>query len=142
MNGETRPACAAEQSGAAGRQVSLIPALFPEMPPEERRVWAALQAHQGRENAVTGETLCQATGLAWRVCRQALKNLVEVYRKRIGSVPDSPPGYFLIQTAAELDDVCDRYRGQALSLLHREAVLRRIGLAELLGQMEMHARGG
>lgn len=122
------------------RQASLVEARFPDMSPEERSVWDALQAHRGRVRAVTGEGLCEATGLDWRACRKVLKALVEVYRKRVGSGPANPPGYFLIEKAEELDDVCKRYRKQALSLLRREAILRRTSLEELLGQMQLEAR--
>lgn len=121
------------------RQESLIPALFPEMSPEEQRVWNYLKFRQGRERAITGRELEMYTGIDWRTCRDIIKTLVEAYGKRIGSVPGSPPGYFVIATAGELEDVCSRYRGQALSLLRREAILRRMSVRELLGQMELQA---
>ncbi|MBU2051365.1 MAG: hypothetical protein KKH61_20650 [Gammaproteobacteria bacterium] len=124
----------------SARQADLFQAFFPEMSPEERKVWSALQNHRGRQDAITGDDLALATGLTWRKGRDIMKTLVEVYRKRIGGVPGSPPGYFLIESPEELEDVCRRYRGQALSLLRREAILRRMSLEELCGQLTMKAR--
>ena len=122
-------------------QADMFQAFFPEMHPDERQVWNVLRAHLGRSAAITGGDLAMATGLPWRECRRIMKTLVEVYRKRIGGVPGSPPGYFLIESREELDDVCSRYRGQALSLLRREAILRRMSMEELFGQLTLEARG-
>ena len=119
------------------RQESFFPALLPDLSPEERKVWEVLQQHSGRDSAVTKETICLATGLDERVFREAKKTLVEVYEYQIGSAPTRPPGYFLITSAKELDDVCNRYHDQALSLLRTEAALRRIALHKLLGQMHL-----
>lgn len=121
-------------------QESLLTAFFPQMSPDERQVWGCLQNHVGHENAITWEDICLATGLDNRKARQAKENLINVYRKRVGSTPVSPYGVFLIQDAAELEDVCKRYRGQALSLMRTEANLRRIGMEELLGQLALEAR--
>ncbi len=122
------------------RQADLFQAFFPEMHPDERRVWEALQVHRGRNAAITGDDLALATGLPWRECRRILKILVECYQKRIGGAPGSPPGYFLIESREELEDVCSRYRGQALSLLRREAILRRMSMDELCGQLALGAQ--
>ena len=124
------------------RQESFLRARFPAMSPEERQVWEALQQHRGRDRAVTKEAICEATGLEERAFRAAKKALVEIYGKRIGSAPTRPPGYFLVESAPELDDVCNRYHGQALSLLRTEAALRRVALWELLGQMHLRLKRG
>ena len=127
---------------AGALQQSLIPALYPEMSPEERLVWGVLQNHVGRAHAITWEEICQATGLDNRKARAAKETLVNVYRKPIGSSTANPPGVFVLRDEKELEEVCGRYHGQAMSQLRTVASLRRIGLDELLGRLQLQARGG
>lgn len=50
-------------------------------------------------------------------------------------------GYFMAETAEELDETCNFLRSRALSSLKAESRLRRISLAELLGQFKLINEG-
>lgn len=124
------------------QQLSLMSDLFrsSDLTPEERRVWSVLQYRTGAVNAITKERLSESVGMHERAVREAIKALVEVRRKPIGSTPSTPPGYFVIDHPDEARRVCKRYRGQALSLLRREAAIRRMSMDELLGQLTLDLR--
>ncbi|RJP59024.1 MAG: hypothetical protein C4549_02755, partial [Deltaproteobacteria bacterium] len=47
-------------------------------------------------------------------------------------------GYYLAGVGSELEDYLGRIRRRALKSLWMESKVRRIGLAELLGQMQMN----
>ena len=111
--------------------------LFQEMTPDEKRVLRVLQAHRGRANAITGADLASRVELPWRACREVMKSLIEIHHCRIGSAPGRPPGYFMIETAEEAQEVYRVLRGQGLSTLKRAAVIRGIGLRELVGQLSL-----
>jgi len=111
--------------------------LFSEMPPDEQRVWRALQAHAGRASAITGEALAEGTGLPWRECRQVMKDLIEIHHKRIGSSPSRPAGYYIIETPDEEEATYQTLKGQAISTLKRASVIRRVSLREIFGQLAL-----
>lgn len=111
--------------------------LFLGMTPDEKRVWGVLQNHRGRASAITGEELARQVGLHWRLCREVMKSLIETHHCRIGSAPGRPPGYFIIETPEEAEATYETLKGQGLSTLKRAAVIRRVSLRELFGQLQM-----
>ena len=46
-------------------------------------------------------------------------------------------GYYIAESAEELEDTCQFLRQRALHSLHLEACLRKLPLADLLGQMHL-----
>lgn len=110
----------------------------------EASILLALEQHPGRDEAISREALvrqvCDIEGFAVceRFVRATIKHLVERHGARIGSCAR---GYFMIQTAEELQGACKYYHGYAMSLLHVEAKLRKESLPELLGQILMEFGG-
>jgi len=51
-------------------------------------------------------------------------------------------GYYLASAGSELKDYLSRLRRRALKVLSLEAKMRKMTLAELLGQIELNLRGG
>ncbi len=51
-------------------------------------------------------------------------------------------GYYLPATNSELDDYLGRDKRRALRVLHKIARMKKIGLFELLGQMQLSLTGG
>lgn len=122
------------------RQLSIFEPAYPEMTAIEESVWKEIQHHPGQHTAIRLSSLVEITGIPERAVRSALKNLVEVYGMLVGSTSTNPPGYFLIQTPEELEDVCRRYNGYGLSMLRRSSRLRGIALSELFGQLQLQAQ--
>lgn len=126
--------CSGQAQGGPVPQLSM---LFLEMTPDEKRVWRILQDHRGRARAITGAELAAQAEIPWRECRDLMKTLIEFHHCRIGSAPGRPPGYFIIETAAEAEECYRVLRGQGLSTLKRAAVLRGIELRKLVGQLSL-----
>jgi hypothetical protein len=107
----------------------------------ELAILAILEQRQGRENAISRASLVEAINIdqplfpvGERLIRKTIKHLQSQHGERIGSCSW---GYFMTQTAEELEAVCRYYDNYALSSLHVSARLRRIALPELLGQMKL-----
>ncbi len=98
-----------------------------------------LEAHRGKDQAIARPELVDRVHAQMpfandREIRERIKHLVRKHGLRIGSCFY---GYFLVQTAEELQGVCKYYRSYALTMLSTEAQLRKVHLKELLGQMTM-----
>ena len=113
--------------------------IHPTTPPPEyiRAVWNVLRARRGRALAIGKSEIARHLGIHERRVTHAVKVLVEVMHYRIGSTPSHPPGYFVIETQNEADECCERYHGQALSLLHRERILRDVVAARLTDRLKI-----
>ena len=106
--------------------------------PDESLVWDALStSHRGRGEAITQASLSTVVGMPARSLRRVIKSLIQTHGLPIGSAPDWPAGYFVIETQHELAKTADRYRRQALSLLYREMRLRKMTAHQLARQIEM-----
>lgn len=119
-------------------QASFMTQLLEHLSTEEALVWDVLQDYRGQANAITNQRLAAATGLPERRLRDVIKTLVEDYHKSIGSLPGI--GVFLITNLEERQAVVDFYRGHALSLLKRMAILSHFSTAHLLEQLELDLR--
>ena len=73
---------------------------------------------------------------------RALRTLITTLRKEgvpIGSVSSKTGGgYYICRAGSELDAFCKRLRRRALRALGMESKLRKVGLPELLGQMQLN----
>ena len=105
----------------------------------ESTILQIIEPRQGRENAISRASLVEAVNLDRplfpvheRRIREVIKHLQSQHAVRIGSCHF---GYYMVQTAEELEEVCKYYDGYALSSLHVSARLRKIALPELLGQL-------
>lgn len=105
-----------------------------------------LEAHRGRESAISRADLVEKINSEAplivkyheREIRDTIKHLVTRHGERIGSCKN---GYYMIETSEELEQACKYYHSYAMSLLHVEARLRKVALADLLGQLRMDFGG-
>lgn len=97
-------------------------------------VLAALSAHIGCAHGIDAVALARCCGITVRNLRHCISEL-----RRDGSAVCGRPetGYFLAATAAELDESCQFLRSRALHSLALEARLRKIPLADLIGQLHL-----
>lgn len=58
----------------------------------------------------------------------------------VASTTEAPFGVYLIETAQELDDYCANLQARGLSVLRRAALLKKVHLPELLGQLALESR--
>ena len=101
-----------------------------------------LEAHQGKEFACSRERLVEKINegcappdqVGERKIRATIKHLVTQHGVAIGS---GPKGYFMAETAEEIEAVCKYYDGYGLSSLFVSAKLRKIEMRDYLGQLSM-----
>jgi hypothetical protein len=92
------------------------------------------QHHLGAARGVRAYELAAAVGCAERELRHVISQL----REQGVAVCGTPhTGYFVAQTAEELEDSCAFLRARAMHSLHLEARLRRVPLPALLGQLRV-----
>lgn len=105
------------------------------------QVLAALIDHQGRARGIhIGQLVTQITNclLASDGQERAVRKLVNDLRLEGHPICAHPAcGYFMAVTADELDETCQFLRSRAMSSLKAESRLRRISMAELLGQFSL-----
>lgn len=90
--------------------------------------------HAGRAAGIGAEDLARQLCLHERT----LRSLISEARENglaISATPES--GYYVAQTAAELDESCEFLRSRAMHSLRMEAQLRRIPMPDLLGQLHL-----
>jgi len=103
-------------------------------PADKARVLAALIGHRGRANGITARTLAQQIEISERDVRHAVTELREEEFAICGH-PSS--GYFIAETAAEIEETCEFLRGRALHSLMLASRLSKKPLAELIGQLRL-----
>jgi hypothetical protein len=91
-------------------------------------------SHIGASRGIGARALAGALGVRERVLRLLISDARED-GIAIAGTPDT--GYFIAETAAELEDCCAFLRSRAMHSLHIEAQLRRMPLADLLGQLHL-----
>ncbi|MBI4621069.1 MAG: hypothetical protein HY739_13060 [Desulfobacterales bacterium] len=108
-----------------------------------------LSRHIGKEKAIgMAELYQEAFGKSWehRINdTRLLRTVITLLRKDgVAICSDSSQhggGYYLASAGSELEDYLGRIRQRALKALSMESRIRRIGIAELLGQMQMNIEG-
>jgi len=93
-----------------------------------------MQNHIGRDLGIRGEDLADALNTTTRELR-TLTDLVIDEGILLCSHPSY--GYWIALNAEELEATCQFHRSRALHELAKEAKLRKIGLADLLGQLHL-----
>ncbi len=90
--------------------------------------------HMGRKRGVTAHMLAARLGITERL----LRTLISDARREGTAIAGTPEtGYYIAQTAAELDECCRFLRSRAMHSLAIEARLRGVALPELLGQLRV-----
>lgn len=88
----------------------------------------------GARNGATAKRLAQMLV----VNERTLRNLITELRSEGMAICGTPEtGYFTAETAEELQETCTFLRSRALRSLYLESRLKKIPLAQLLGQMQL-----
>ena len=103
----------------------------------ESRVLGALSAHRGRGRAIALPDLSRAVETSPRMVQHVVHRLRIEHGAPIASAAGKPCGYYLAETADEVEQCYREHRAKALSTLAAMAALRRIHLADLLGQLQL-----
>lgn len=94
----------------------------------------ALSGSVGRDNGKS----CAALALALGIPERGVRDLVTELREQGIAVCGKPnTGYFIAETAAELEETCAFLRSRAMHSLVLEAKLRNLPLADLVGQLRL-----
>ncbi len=107
---------------------------------EESLVWAEIWRAKGRADAVPIAAIRERAHLPERTIKKAVRGLRVRHSLLIGAVREKDGGYYLIQTADELEETVGYLKSQALSELVSAYILlgkSQVRLRELLGQMEL-----
>lgn len=95
---------------------------------------AEMQNHIGRDCAISGESLAKALNTNMRNVRHMTD---EAIKSGIALCSHPAHGYWIALNAEELEYACQFHRSRALHELHKEALLRRMPLPDLLGQLHL-----
>lgn len=114
------------------------------------RLLMILSRHMGRARTIgMGELYERVFRQKWnnRINdTRKLRTLITMLRNKgvpiCSSVAQSGGGYYLASAGSEFDEFCTKmYRLPALKKLKQEAVMRKVALPELLGQIQMNLEG-
>ena len=109
----------------------------------ERRakLMTVMTGHVGRIQAISMGALYKAVfGRDWTdkindTCK--LRDLITTLRKEGLPICSTWDGYYLAAAGSELQDYLARYKRRALRILARVAMIKKITLPELMGQIQM-----
>jgi hypothetical protein len=105
---------------------------------DERRVAKLIAPHKGAANPVSIAVIAAATGLGERTVKGLVARLIVTHRMRIGGRREAPVGYFMIESATDLEVAVRPLRNQVIEMWHRLRVLEnKHELARLLGQLSL-----
>lgn len=110
---------------------------------DERSVWRVLYCRRGLRQALSIREIGASTALSDRAVKGAVAGLITRHNVAVGSSRRTPCGYYLLDTAEELEATCRPLERQAIAMFRRIRALRGprdARLRELLGQMELEAR--
>lgn len=94
-----------------------------------------LSTRRGRANGISVKLLAQLSGVHERGVRTAVSELRE---QGLAVCSHPSAGYWIADSAKELDDCCQFLRSRALHSLLLEARLRNVALPDLLGQLRLN----
>lgn len=91
-------------------------------------------SHMGQAEGIACKALAAEVSASQREVRKAITELRE-HGQPICGTPAR--GYYMAQTAEELDETCRFLRGRAMCSLRLESQLRRVPLSYLMGQLQL-----
>jgi hypothetical protein len=110
--------------------------------PEARKMLGLLVHHKGARAAIKGAEIASWLKVGEREVKALAKSLVEDYGIPLGASRVHPFGYYLIETADELENAISIYTDEMRSLARR---VRALGgpqrTAELFGQIQLALTG-
>ena len=109
-------------------------------------ILAVLSRHIGREKAIDmGALYSSVFGKDWQnkiSDTRTLRKIITILRKEgvpiCSTSAKNGGGYYIAAAGSELEDYLARLRRRSLTALWMESRIRRIGLPEMLGQMQMN----
>ena len=104
--------------------------------PEEFEVKHVLRRHQGKEQAIRVDVLAAIVKMPSVKVRETVRELIVTHGIPIGSSVAQPAGYYWIVDREETEENYQKLRHRGISVLQRAACLRRIGLKELLRELQ------
>lgn len=108
------------------------------LPYDAAQMLTRLQYHRGAARALQVRDLAESLKLSERDVKALAKCLVEDFEVPIGASRQKPYGYYLIETAQELEDAVQIYVAEIRSLARRVRVLAgKHRVAELAGQLTL-----
>jgi biotin operon repressor len=93
-----------------------------------------LSHHIGKGNGIGVKQLATMLDIDERYTRKFISDLREEGHAICGTPQD---GYYIAETAEELEHTCAFLRNRALHSLHLESRLRKIPLSDLIGQLHV-----
>ncbi len=108
-----------------------------EMDTQEACVLYVLRDHTGRASAIGCEALAAIAGIPAREVQKVIHRLRCEHGHPIASTAAPPAGYYLPESAAEIEQFVQEQRRKALGTLAAIAAVRRVALPELLGQLAL-----
>lgn len=110
---------------------------MPHLPPEQAKallLQVLARDHTGAARGVGAAALAAKAHTSERY----LRTLISAAREEGIAIAGTPTtGYFIAETAEELQQCCAFLRSRAMHSLRIEAQLRRVPLADLLGQLHL-----
>jgi len=106
------------------------------MTPEEVNVWRAISLRHGAEASVSRKVLSAMTSVEDRKLRGVIHNLVVTHGKLICSTYGKGGGYFVPIREEEIDGYAAKLRHHAISILRKEAAIRKLSLHDLLAEYQ------
>lgn len=97
-------------------------------------VTQVLSAHRGAANGISAKALALACLITERAVREAITAL---RMDGVGVAGTPETGYFLADSAAELEPTLQFIRSRAMTSLVLEARLRKVALPDLIGQLRV-----
>lgn len=91
--------------------------------------------HRGRDNGIHAAELARRVGIVPRELRK-LVSLMREDGEPIAATPET--GYFIAETPDEIAVCCAFLRQRAMHSLRLEAQMKRISLADLMGQLHLN----
>jgi hypothetical protein len=93
--------------------------------------------HVGARRAIKQLDLAKCCHMDDRKLQMILKHLTETHHIALAASVAPPYGVYLIENEEEARQYGDQLHGRAMSMLRREAIIRRIRADELIGQMRL-----
>lgn len=116
------------------QRLHVSPEQCPAVSPKASALLAYMSSHIGRARGVGVEAIARFFNWEERLVRSLVTELREAGHAICGHPSD---GYYIAETAEELESSCKFLRARAMKSLRIEARLRRMPLPDLLGQLKL-----
>jgi hypothetical protein len=108
---------------------------------ETEQLLTVLSRHIGARNGITAERLAwrlYGAGATERDQRQIRKLVVDLRREGHHICADPGHGYFIAETAEELDDTCRFLLQRSMTTLSQISAMKRVSMPDLAGQLRIN----